>query len=226
VYLFYFANDPEDTLLYLKDADDPDTIDDLAFKKYYDAFYKKKFIRTRQFLKRKSKIYYMLVQLKGNINRAKRRKANKSKGDLKGMDTPNFFMTLYAGEKTERQKKAVLKHDMFLARIAEYLRARKVPLTVVYIPQAQQISKDENVRGSQFFTEELKEITFNSTYHQDRLQRLSQVFQFDFIDLVPLFKEYKKNNPDMLLYNFSDGHFNSNGHQVVADILLKDIKSK
>ncbi len=218
VYLFFFSNDPNDTLKYWKKADEPKDLEHITFTGYVD---KNDLDDTsfRFWLYKHSKIYFLIYRAKERI----KERINKFR-NVNSVNESDTFLNFFRGFATLEQKEAVALDNAYLVKISQLLARNQIKFSVVYIPIAQQIGLDENEIGSQYYGEELKEVISRSTIFQDNLKTLASENSFDFIDLTPSLRNYKKEHPQPHLYNNRDAHFNAVGHQAVAEVMANYIK--
>ena len=218
VYVFYFSNDPYDTASYFNDADDPQKTDDITFNAYA-AREGKKISAVKNWLYKNVRLYYLASNVKDNWLKMKKTRLRREIDD-------KDWESIFAGVKTSYQKKAMDLEKMYLTKINDFLKKNSVQFCLVYIPAAQQVARNENSVGSAFYSREFLDVMYHSSVLQDQLRVLAEKNGFPFIDLTGSLREFKRSEPETLLYLKSDGHFSLQGHRVVADILLKEMKGR
>jgi len=223
VYLFYFPNDPYNTISYLEDADDPSDPDGVTFAHYVRSSAAKEGNLYQRWLREHSRIYSLLFYIKVEFRRQRELRAKPTmpvRVLVPPQDIHNSqgFESLFVGVRSERQRKAVALDSYYIGKIQGLLAKHDLKLSLVYVPLAQQVGFDENAGIFPPYTEESRQIIYESNVFQDHLSRLAAQSGFTFIDLKPALREYKSHN-SILLYNERDLHFSTAGHAAVAQIL-------
>lgn len=213
VYLFYFANDPYDTLQYVRDSDNPEGEDVLSFNNYYRD-HSTTLQKAKWFLQDNLRTYAMvrigIRQISHNL------RDNGHPQIENGLE----WLSLFQGITTPEQKEAVRIDFKYVKKINALLRSHNVPLYLVYVPLSLQVEETD----SAVYPISLKGLIQASTILQDRLRLLSKTEQFNFIDLTPALITYHQAHPEIGLYNKVDDHFSVEGHKTVASILSDSIE--
>lgn len=228
VYLFYFPNDPQDSLQYVKESDNPLDLDNLTFNHYYDGIYKN-FPEWKKFMRRYVKLWLLSSMAKKSLReqllkmRQRRSLSQEDEGlPAAGFDAWSDYMT---GIDTEEEKAAIAIDDYFIKKVASLLKDHRVSLTVVYIPIPWQVPGEEDwLDVAQYRNETQKKVIEESKVFQNRLQQLAGDNNFRFLDLTVFLREYKKQFPSSRLFNKGDGHFSVLGHEAVSSLLTEDIE--
>lgn len=97
-----------------------------------------------------------------------------------------------------------------------FLKERKIPLLLVFIPHGHQISPTQWVRGREVY-----KLTENEypTRLNVRLQQFAQSAGIDFLDLSRKFKDDLSVNSNDKIYFDYDGHLTTLGNQLAADAI-------
>jgi SGNH hydrolase-like domain, acetyltransferase AlgX len=130
------------------------------------------------------------------------------------------FAQIHRKEYPQRTQRAVEETLRCLDEIQELCRSRGVPLILVVIP-----------RGYQVYPEERKEMLGGLGLSEDELdldrpQRLLLGWAAErgvtAVDLLPAFREHRREHPGSTLYYYPDAHLNALGHSVAAEAICAD----
>lgn len=220
VFLFFFVNDPYDTLTYLGQADNPEDFENITFNKLTSQEESKNLLMKKKithWFYLNSKLYYLLHLAKSKFSQRLAQARNLSQKNHEIDDSD--MVSLFAGIETEHQKRAINTEMRYITRIGKLLKQNNVRFTLVYVPFALQVGRDENGGGSRFYSSEIRDLAYSSSV-QDILSDLAGKEEFNYIDLTPLMRKYRETHDNIHLYNYYDGHFSKAGHEVVAEILF------
>jgi len=223
VYLFYVYNDLENSLSYLRDADDPSDFENPIFENMADRVRmqnESRVMKVKSYLRDKSRVYLVLARFKHLIQQYYLNVTHPEREINRFLDS---YRKIFGDADVKWKKRAVDIESKYLGLIANLLTIKQIGFTVVYIPIAPQVSKDENRVGSGFLDATLSDTIYRSTFFQSMLQKIAFDHDFSFIDFTTLFRDYKYKYPTRLLYNHIDGHFSIAGHKAASEILIKII---
>lgn len=104
-----------------------------------------------------------------------------------------------------------------LLTIKKFLDERNIPMLIVVIPSALQISADEWQEGR-------KSMKLEEKLYPDKVflevKKFAELHEISLIDPTPVLKEYSSQSPQNKLYFDFDGHFTPTGHEMMAEIIL------
>ncbi len=92
--------------------------------------------------------------------------------------------------------------------------ARGAEFVIVYIPRQEEFGELVEYKGPAF-----------SSRDRQTLLLLSKRLGIDVVDLLPRFRECKRQAPDQRL-TYAEGHWNATGHQVAADCVCDYLSAR
>lgn len=107
-----------------------------------------------------------------------------------------------------------------ISQIGDFLKARNIPLLVVFIPHGHQVSSSQWVSGREVY-----QLTENEypTKLALRLAEFAKSKDLDFLDLTEKFKDDLARNPyDKIFYDY-DGHLTALGNRLAAEAIYEHI---
>jgi lysophospholipase L1-like esterase len=141
-----------------------------------------------------------------------------------GLLRPDYWTTSLdvTGEEADVQYQVMRS---ILDEMITRLRARKLPVGVIFIPSAFQYSPDYGQVWRQTGTQTQPEWASTETEVERRLRLWAQHRQLPFLNLTPHYRAVVEASPDMELHYPLDGHWTPQGHMVAANQIAKWLKT-
>lgn len=109
-----------------------------------------------------------------------------------------------------------------LNQMSQFLNQRKIPMVIIVIPSAHQISSTQWTTGR--ITLKLSEETYPTKIFE-QLNQLTSENKIPFLDLTRDLQAYLANGKNPDLYYDYDGHFTVEGQKVTADSIFKFLET-
>ena len=178
VYLFYFFNDLENTMSYLKDSDDPINLDNITFNKFTRQVLTRNY-KLKLFLKKKIKLFLFFSKIK-DVARGKILNITQDEKRIK--DERSFYDLWFGRSESIYKKEAFEKEKQLIVKIHSLLLNYGIKFTIVYIPFGVQVSNDENKFNPSILSEKMCKMIYDSSSIQAMLDHFSRQYKFSFID--------------------------------------------
>jgi len=124
---------------------------------------------------------------------------------------------IYEKDYSDRLKENLETSDIIFKFLEDFTSENEIKFVVVLIPTKEQV--DERIFKNFLGNESVQD------YDLERPQRLiKNLLEENYIEYVDLLPYLRENNINNTFYWEKDGHFNENGHEIVAEVIYRNLE--